>query len=81
MKAVGEGDKKGWMVGCHHWLDAHEFEQALGVGDGQGSLMCCILWDHKELDMNEWPKWLIYWSDLTQKEPESLNITKFLTSS
>ena len=29
------------MVGWHHWLDLHEFEQALGVGDGQGSLACC----------------------------------------
>ena len=28
------------MVGCDHWLDGHEFEQAPGVGDGQGSLMC-----------------------------------------
>ena len=31
----------------HHLLDAHEFEQALGVGDGQGSLMCCSPWDRK----------------------------------
>ena len=29
------------MVGWHHWLDGHEFEQAPGVGDGQGSLACC----------------------------------------
>ena len=29
------------MVGRHHRLDGHEFEQALGVGDGQGDLMCC----------------------------------------
>ena len=41
------------MVGSHHWLDGHEFEQALGVGDGQGSLACCILWVCKELDMTE----------------------------
>ena len=32
------------MFGWHHWLDEHEFEQALGVGDGQGSLMCCSPW-------------------------------------
>ena len=32
------------MVGRHHRLDGHEFEQALGVGDGQGSLMCCSQW-------------------------------------
>ena len=39
------------MVGQHHQLDGHEFEQALGVGDGQGSLACCSPWDHKESDM------------------------------
>ena len=32
------------MVGWHHWLDGNEFEQALGFGDGQGSLVCCSLW-------------------------------------
>ena len=32
------------MVGWHHRLDGHEFEQALGVGDGQGGLVCCSLW-------------------------------------
>ena len=35
------------MFVWHHLLDAHEFEQALGVGDGQGSLMCCSPWDGK----------------------------------
>ena len=39
------------MVGWHHQLNEHEFEQALGVGDGQGSLACCSPWDRKELDM------------------------------
>ena len=32
----------------HHQLDGHEFEQALGVGDGQGSLVCCSPWGRKE---------------------------------
>ena len=41
------------MVGWHHQLDRLEFEQALGVGDGQGSLACCSLWGHKESDMTE----------------------------
>ena len=41
------------MVGWHHQLDGHEFEQAPGVGDGQGSLACCSPWCHKELDTNE----------------------------
>ena len=38
------------MVGWHHRLDGHRFEQAVGVGDGQGSLVCCSPWGHKELD-------------------------------
>ena len=41
------------MVGWHHRLDGHEFEQALGVGDGQASLVCCSPWGHKELNMTE----------------------------
>ena len=41
------------MVGWHHRLNAHEFEQALGVGDEQGSLGCCSPWRHKELDTTE----------------------------
>ena len=42
------------MVGWHHLLDAHEFEQVPGDGDGQGSLACCSPWGCKELDMTEW---------------------------
>ena len=41
------------MVGRHHQLDGQEFEQALGVGDGQGGLACCSPWGCKELDMTE----------------------------
>ena len=41
------------MVGWHHRLNGHEFEQALGYGEGQGSLECCSLWGHKGLDMTE----------------------------
>ena len=41
------------MVGWHHQLDGHEFEQALGVGDGQGILTSCSPWDRKESDMTE----------------------------
>ena len=41
------------MVGWHHQLDGHEFEQALGIGDRQGSLVCCSPWGRKELDMTE----------------------------
>ena len=41
------------MVGWHHLLKGHEFEQALGVGNGQESLACCSPWGHKDLDMTE----------------------------
>ena len=41
------------MVGWHHRLDGHEFEQALGVADGQGGLTCCSPWGHKESDMTK----------------------------
>ena len=42
------GDK---MVGQHHQLNGHEFEQTLGHSEGQGSLVCCSPWDYKELYM------------------------------
>ena len=45
-----KGTTEDEMVGWHHWLDGHEFEQAVGVGDGQGSLACCSPWGAKELD-------------------------------
>ena len=41
------------MVGWHHQLVGLEFEQALRVGDGEGSLACCRLCCHKESDMTE----------------------------
>ena len=41
------------MVGWHHRLNGHEFEQAPGVDDGQGSLACCSPWGRKESDMTE----------------------------
>ena len=41
------------MAGWHHWLNGHEFEQALGVGDGQGGLVCCSPWGCKESDTTE----------------------------
>ena len=40
-------------VGWHHQLDGHEFEQVLGVGDGQGGLACCSPWGCKESDTTE----------------------------
>ena len=41
------------MVGWHHQLNGHKFEQAPGAGDGQGSLACCSPLGHKQLDMTE----------------------------
>ena len=41
------------LVGSHHWLNGHEFKQALGNGKGQGSLACCSPWGCKEMDMTE----------------------------
>ena len=45
------------MVRWHHQVDGHEFEQAPGVGDGQGSLACCTLWGHKKSDTTERLNW------------------------
>ena len=49
-KGVAEDE----MVGCHQWLNGYEFEQTQGDSEGQGSLACCSLWGHEELDMTEW---------------------------
>ena len=49
------------MVGWHHQLDWHEFEQAPSEGDGQGSLACCSPWHLRESDMTEW---VMNWTDL-----------------
>ena len=64
-KGMTEDEIFGW----HHWLDGHEFEQALGVGDGQGRLACCSPWSHKELDTTEWLNW-------TEVAYSNLKITK-----
>ena len=48
-KVMTENGAAGWP----HWLDGHEFEQALGNGEGQGSLACCSPWGHKESDTTE----------------------------
>ena len=52
-KGTTEAEVAGW----HHRLDRHEFEQASGVGDGQGSLACCSPWGRKELDTTEQLNW------------------------
>ena len=45
------------MVGWHHWLDGHEFEQVPEVGDGQRGLVCCSPWGRKESDTTEQLNW------------------------
>ena len=55
------------MVGWHHWLNRYEFEQALGVGDEQGSLAYCSPWGCKESDTIEW----LNWTDICMYESES----------
>ena len=52
-----KGMTKDKMVGWHHRLDGHEFEQTLGIGDGQGSRVCCSPWFHKELATTERLNW------------------------
>ena len=49
----GKGMMQDEMVGWHHWLGGHEFEQAPGDGDGQGGLTCCSPWGRKESDTTE----------------------------
>ena len=56
------------MVGWHHWLEGHEFEQAPGVGDGQGGLVCCSPWCHKESDTTE----QLNWTELKAESEEEL---------
>ena len=53
------------MIGWHHQLDGCEFEQAPGVGDGQGSLACCSPWGCKEWDTTERLNWLSHQGNLT----------------
>ena len=49
-----KGTTEDEIVGWHHWLDGHEFEWTLGIGDGQGGLACCDSWGRKESDATEW---------------------------
>ena len=62
-------EKKGMtedeMAGWHHWLDGHEFEWTLEVGDGQGGLVCCDSWSHKESDTTE----RLNWTELNWRKP------------
>ena len=52
-----KGTTEDEMVGWDHWLNRHDFEEDPGVVDGQGSLVCCILWGHKGSDMTKQLNW------------------------
>ena len=75
------------MVGWHHQLDGHEFEQAPGDGKGQGSLVCCSPWGHKESDTTEWlnnsnpeTHWFkkhLFWTSLQDTHPPPGRASKF----
>ena len=58
------------MVGWHHWLNGHEFEQAPGADDGQGGLECCSPWGHKVSDMTE----QLNWTEVTEDPHIGSNI-------
>ena len=62
-------------VGWHHQLDGHELDQALGIGDGQGSLACCSSWGHKESDMTEWLNWTLKMTYLIKSYKEKILIS------
>ena len=69
-----KGTTEDEMAGWHHWLDGHESEWTLGVGDGQGGLACCDSWGRKESDTTErlnWMRWInlesIIQSEVNQK--------------
>ena len=52
-----KGKTEDEMAEWHHWLNGREFEWTLGVGEGQGGLVCCDSWGHKESDTTEWLNW------------------------
>ena len=62
-----KGTTEDKMVGWHHRLNGHGFGWTPGVGDGQGGLVCCSAWDHKESDTTERLNWTEY--NLTESFP------------
>ena len=67
-----KGTTEDEIVGWHHQLNGHEFEPALGVGVGQGSLACCSPWGHKESDMIE-----LNWTNYQPTLPQGNRIWAF----
>ena len=68
---VEKGMTEDEMAGWHHWLYGCELEWTPGVGDGQGDLVCCDSWGHKELDTTERLNWTeeIWVQSLGQRDP------------
>ena len=62
-----KGTTEDEMVGWHHPLNGHGFGWIPGVGDGQGGVVCCSSWGHKDLDTTEW----LNWTDKKHRGPES----------
>ena len=72
-----KGMTKDEMVGWHHRLAGHEFEEAPGVGDEQWRLACCSLWGRKELDMIKWLSWIeLNWYKKLSQHPMLINYQK-----
>ena len=75
----GRREEKGMtednMVGWHHQLNGHEFEEALGDGEGPGSLACCSPWGCKESDMTEWL------DNNNNKRKIEMNLSEFIRKS
>ena len=63
-----KGTTEDEMAGWHHWLDGHEFEWILGVGDGQGGLVCCDSWGREESDKTE----RLNWTELVAQKVKNL---------
>ena len=61
-----KGTTEDEMVGWYHLLNGHGFGWTLGAGDGQGGLVCCGSWGHKELDMTEQLNWTEDWAILQE---------------
>ena len=62
------------MVGWHHWLNGHEFEQVPGVGDGQGSLAYCSPWGCKESDTTEQLNWMNFKDEMLDSITDSMDM-------
>ena len=63
-----KGTTEDEIVGWHHWLDGHEFEQAPGAGNGWGSLVCYCPWGCKDSDTTEWLNWSVFHMFCLQKD-------------